>query len=119
MLLAILVLLMAIYYLGLLSREQLIAAVFAKLIMTVHFIIGMKLNVKGLNKPQEIFMIYVFGGMAVRLFFISGIFLFCIYILKLNFIYLIFSTLIFYIFFMALEIWYLTKNANKLLKFEK
>jgi len=119
LLLALLVVLMVCFYAGLLNREQLIAIIFAKVIMTGHFLLGMKFTVKGLNKPQEIFMIYVFGGMAIRLFLVAGVILFCLYILKLNFNYLIFAIFLFYILFMALEIWYLTKNANKLFKSEK
>jgi hypothetical protein len=116
MLLGILTIILLLYSFHFLRKDEMVAIITAKLIMTLHFLIGMQANRKGLGRSQEVFMIFVFGGMAVRLFMAAALMIFCLSILKLNFYYLIFSVFIFYIFFLTLEIWYLIKNEVKIFK---
>jgi hypothetical protein len=116
LLLALFVLILGLFFGHVIQKDELVAIITAKLIMTLHFLAGMHFNRKGLGRTQEIFMIYVFGGMTARLFSAAALIIFCFSVLKLNFNYLIFSVFIFYIIFLILEIWYLTKNEVKIIK---
>ncbi len=118
-LLGILTVLLILFYSHVFRKDELVAIIAAKLIMTLHFLLGMHLNRKGLGRSQEVFMIYVFGGMAGRLFLAAGLIIFCLEVLKFNFNYLIFPVFIFYVFFLVLEIWYLIKNEATFLKTDK
>ncbi len=113
-LLGLLIILILLYNFKILAKDELVAIIASKLIMTANFLIGMNLSVKGLKKPHEMFMIYLFGGMTVRIFLSAVLLLLCMYLLKFNFNYLIFSFFIFYIIFLTLEIWFLIKNEVKI-----
>ena len=115
-LLCIFVVLFALKYFHYIKNDEFRAIVAADLIMTCHFLLGMYFNRKGLRRSQEIFMIFVFGGMVGRLFLAAGLIIFCLQVLNFNYNYLIFPVFIFYVFFLVLEIWYLIKNEATFLK---
>jgi hypothetical protein len=115
-LLLLLVSLILLYEFHLISKTLFIIIVVAKLVTSLQFIAGMYLNEKGMKKGNAEFMIYVFGGMGVRLLTMLGIILFLRQMLKLNFNSFILVFFIFYVFFLTLEIIYLAKYEVRLKK---
>lgn len=87
------------------------------LIASLNFLIGFIAVRIGLNKPNKSFLLIVFGAVVIRFFLI-----FSLIILTLSFLYVrmnsfIFTTFIFYFYFLIVEILYL-KNQKILIKNE-
>lgn len=112
----LLIVLILLFEFHVISKSLFIVIIIAKLLTSLQFIAGMYLNEKGLKKGNSMFMIYVFGGVGVRLFSVLGIILFLRQMLKVNFNSFILAFFIFYVFFLTLEIIYLAKYEARLNK---
>jgi len=83
---------------------------------TINFLLG-SLSIKfGLEKSDKLFLIIVFGGLVVRLFLMLTLI-----VTALNFLYVktdsfIFTTFIFYFYYLIVEIYILTQKSNFLIK---
>ena len=115
-LLFLLVVLILLFEFHIISKPMFIIIVIAKLVTSLQFVAGMYLNEKGLKKGNSMFMIYVLGGVGVRLFTMLGLILFLRQMLKVNFNSFILVFFIFYVFFLTMEIIYLAKYETRLNK---
>ena len=66
---------------------------------------------KSFHKNNNEFLKYVFGGMALRLFFLGIILLLLVKIFQVHVLALLFSMLFYYIVFTILEIIYIQKKV--------
>jgi hypothetical protein len=82
------------------------------LFSTINFTLGVLAIYFGFEKSDKIFLILVFGGLVLRLFFM---FILIVIALKWLFVSLnsfIFTTFIFYFYYLILEIFLLTRKKN-------
>lgn len=82
------------------------------LISSINLILGLTAIHFGLEKNDKLFLIIIFGGLVIRLFLILGLI-----IMVLNFLYVslnsfIFTTFIFYFYYLLVEIFVLTRKKN-------
>lgn len=77
---------------------------------TSNFLLGIFLLENGIKKKDTHFLIIVLGGMVFRLFLMLLLFFMCMNLLILTFNYFIFTTFIFYNYYLILEIAYLAKK---------
>lgn len=80
---------------------------FGILLTTLNFIIGMIFIVRSINKPENIFLIFLWGGLIFRLVIILSTVVFILIFLEINRGGFIFSVFIFYVFYLIIEILYL------------
>jgi len=97
----------ACFYFSLLDKTSFYSIIIAAAIVSFNFLAGFLTIRYGINKPTQIFLLSVFGGMAVRLVLMLVMVLFCLKFLELNPNSFIFSILFFYIFLLTVEIIYL------------
>ncbi|MBI2419554.1 MAG: hypothetical protein HYV28_16960 [Ignavibacteriales bacterium] len=112
-LVVLLVIFLAAFNFGYISRDMLTAIITAKLINSLNYLAGMQIHVKALQKDQSYFMIYVFGGMTIRIFILLALIIISYKLLNLNFYSFILVFFGFYIFFLSLEIYYLLKFEHR------
>jgi hypothetical protein len=88
-----------------------------ELLVILNFIIGFMFIKLSLSKSDRIFLILLWGGMALRLILVLILVLILLKFLELNAIGFIFSILFFYVFYLIIEILYL--NFKKIEHFER
>ena len=86
---------------------------FAGIITSLNFLIGLMFIKLGLKSHEKNFMRSVFGGMLVRLIFMVSAFIICLKFLEMNENNFIFFILFFYVFYLTIEIIYLNISINK------
>lgn len=82
----------------------------AFLLTTSNYLLGIFLLENGLKRKDSQFLIIVLGGMSVRLFLMLLLIFICTNLLILTFNYFIFTTFIFYNYYLIIEIAYLAKK---------
>lgn len=95
------------------SKTLFVVFLTGKLLATFQFLGGMYFNEKGLKKGNAGFMIYILGGMGVRLFLNLAIILFLSTILKVTFNSFILVFFVFYVIFLIIELIYLAKYDER------
>ena len=83
---------------------------------TVNFVLGVISIHYGFEKSDKLFLIIVFGGLVLRLFL-----MFILIVIALNFLFVslnsfIFTTFIFYFYYLIVEIFILTQKKNLIIK---
>jgi hypothetical protein len=84
------------------------------IICIVNFIIGVKLFLISLDKPNKQFMLLSLGSMIIRLFVIILVVLVLIAVFKFQKNYFILFLLGFYFIYLIFEIYLLNKNTDKI-----
>lgn len=85
---------------------------FAYIITTINYSLGL-ISIKiGINKSAKIFLISFLGGMVFRLFLMLALILISLNSLQIKQNSFIFSVFIFYSFYLFTEIFYLNKRKN-------
>lgn len=82
----------------------------AFLLTTSNYLLGIFLLENGLKRKDSQFLIIVLGGMSARLFLMLLLIFICTNLLILTFNYFIFTTFIFYNYYLIIEIAYLAKK---------
>ncbi len=81
-------------------------------ISTLNLVLGL-LNIKfGLEKSDKTFLIVVFGGLVFRLFLMLGLIIIALKILFVSLNSFIFTTFIYYFYYLIVEIFVLTLKKN-------
>ena len=83
------------------------------LLPVVCFIPGFYAVSWAFNRPFRPFMIAVFGGMLVRLLFISTVFMLIVSLTKLHMSSLLFSLIGFYTLCLAVELYFINHNIQR------
>lgn len=83
---------------------------------TVNFVLGVISIHYGFEKSDKLFLIIVFGGLVLRLFL-----MFILIVIALKFLFVslnsfIFTTFIFYFYYLIVEIFILTQKKNLIIK---
>lgn len=83
---------------------------------TFNFVLGVLAIHFGFEKSDKLFLIIVFGGLVARLFLMLGLILMALKFLFVSLNSFIFTTFIFYFYYLLVEIFFLTKKefVNKL-----
>ena len=103
---------LAYYPLKLWTNQQFIfTAEIGAIFMTLNAFAGYWAIEKSFHKNNNEFLKYVFGGMALRLFFLGIILLLLVKIFQVHVLALLFSMLFYYIVFTILEIIYIQKKV--------
>jgi len=100
-------------YVDLLILESLF---YGLLVSSINFILGILSFRFGLEKSDKIFLIVVFGGLIVRLFLVIILILIALKWLFVSLNSFIFTTFIFYFYYLIVEIYILTQKKNFILK---
>jgi hypothetical protein len=69
-----------------------------------------------LDKSDKIFLVVVFGGLVFRLFLMLGLIIIALKILFVSLNSFIFTTFIYYFYYLMVEIFVLTLNKNIIIK---
>ncbi len=112
-LLIVFVCLLAALEFNIISKTLFVVIVSGKLLATFQFLGGMYFNEKGLKKGNAGFMVYVLGGMGIRIFLNLAIILFLSTILKVTFNSFILVFFVFYVIFLIIELIYLAKYEER------
>lgn len=113
----LIILTLTILYLSNHLDDKLFSSIFwGFLISSINLILGLISIHFGLNKNDKIFLIVVFGGLVFRLFLTLSLI-----VLALNFLFVslnsfIFTTFIFYFYYLIVEIFILTRKKNFIIK---
>jgi hypothetical protein len=95
------------YWLSFINSSIFYPILASSVIVAFSFLSGIWAIRFSMNKPREIFIFTVFGGMFLRLILMLGMVFICLKFLELNPNSFIFSILFFYVFFLLVEIIYL------------
>jgi hypothetical protein len=82
-------------------------------ISIINFVIGVKIFLFSLDKPNKRFMVFSLGSMIIRLFIIVILVMVLIVVFKFQKNYFILSLLGFYFLYLIFEIYLLNKITNK------
>ncbi len=74
---------------------------------TVNFLLGLLAIKLGISRSDKIFISSILGGMVIRLFLLLGMVFISLKFLEINHNSFIFTVLIFYIYYLIIEIFYL------------
>jgi hypothetical protein len=83
---------------------------------TVNFLLGILAIHFGFEKSDRLFLIIVFGGLVVRFFLMFIIIVIAIDLLFVSLNSFIFTTFIFYFYYLIVEIFILTQKKNLIIK---
>jgi Ca2+/H+ antiporter len=97
---------------GIISAGILSAVIYAGVITTLNFTLGMITIKTGLKKSPKDFMIIFLGGMVFRLFLMVILVFICIKFLEFSRNSYIFLILFFYVFYLIIEILYLNTKKS-------
>ncbi len=100
-------------YIDLLILESLF---YGLLVSSINFTLGILSYRFGLGKSDKIFLIVVFGGLIIRLFLMIILILIALKWLFVSLDSFIFTTFIFYFYYLIVEIFILTQKKNFILK---
>jgi len=84
----------------------------AQIIVLPNFAIGFSAVLWSLNKNEQLFLLFVFGGMLVRMIYLLGMVFLFLHFLKINQNYFIFDLFLFYFYFLIAEIFILVKQKT-------
>jgi hypothetical protein len=94
------------------SANQLIALGAGYLVSLINILAGFWLYELAYNRNTKSFMVLVFGGMLVRMFFVAVCLLILLYVTRLDTVVLTSSVFFFYFLFMSIEIYHLSKKSS-------
>lgn len=83
---------------------------------TINFFLGVLSIHFGFEKSDKIFLIIVFGGLAIRLFLMFILIVIAIQFLFVRLNSFIFTTFIFYFYYLIVEIFILNQKKNLIIK---
>lgn len=98
------------------DSKELLSLFYGFLFPTVNFIFGLFTIQFGFEKSDKIFLIIVFGGLIIRLFLMLALILMALKFLFVSLNSFIFTTFIFYFYYLIVEIFILTQKKNLLIK---
>ena len=97
---------------GIISAEVISSVIYAGVITTLNFSLGMFSIKIGLKKSPKEFMLIFLGGMVFRLFLMISLVFICIKFLEFSRNSYIFLILFFYVFYLIIEILYLNTKKS-------
>ena len=105
-----------LYSLNHLDSQAFFSLFWGFLISSLNLVLGLTSIHYGLEKSDKLFLIIVFGGLVLRLFLMLSLI-----IIALNFLFVrlnsfIFTTFIFYFYYLLVEIFVLTRKKNLIIK---
>lgn len=104
------------YLLNHLDSQLFSSILWGFLISSLNLLLGL-LNIKfGIVKSDKSFLIIVFGGLIFRLFLMLGLIIIALKILFVSLNSFIFTTFIYYFYYLMVEIFVLTLNKNLTIK---
>ncbi len=113
------VLIVILYFLNHLNDQLFLSILWGFSISTLNLLLGL-LNIRiGLHKSDKTFLIVVFGGLVFRLFLMLGLIIIALKILFVSLNSFIFTTFIYYFYYLMVEIFVLTLNKNFIIKTRK
>jgi len=105
-----------LYLLNHLDSQLFSSILWGFLISSLNLLLGL-LNIKfGIEKSDKSFLIIVFGGVVLRLFLMLGLIIIALKILFVSLNSFIFTTFIYYFYYLMVEIFVLTLNKNLTIK---
>lgn len=78
-----------------------------------YFLVGFFLLNYSINKPDNIFLIFLWGGMLLRIILMLSLVFIILYFLEINTVTFIFSLCIFYVFYLFNEIFHLLIRSKQ------
>lgn len=104
------------YFTGKIEADIFYSLLYGFLFSSLNFIAGVLAIRWGLDKTDNLFLIIVFGGLVARL-----LFMFVLIVIALKFLFVrpnsfIFTTFIFYFYYLIVEIYILTQKKNIIIK---
>lgn len=110
------ILITTLYLLNHLDSQLFSSILWGFLISSLNLLLGL-LNIKfGIQKSDKTFLIIVFGGVVFRLFLMLGLIIIALKILFVSLNSFIFTTFIYYFYYLMVEIFVLTLNKNLTIK---
>lgn len=110
------ILITILYFLNHLDSQLFSSILWGFLISSLNLLLGL-LNIKfGIVKSDKSFLIIVFGGLIFRLFLMLGLIIIALKILFVSLNSFIFTTFIYYFYYLMVEIFVLTLNKNLTIK---
>jgi len=110
------ILITILYLLNHLDSQLFSSILWGFLISSLNLLLGL-LNIKfGIVKSDKSFLIIVFGGLIFRLFLMLGLIIIALKILFVSLNSFIFTTFIYYFYYLMVEIFVLTLNKNLTIK---
>jgi hypothetical protein len=104
-----------LYISGKTNPKEFFSLFYGFLFPTVNFIFGFFTIHFGFEKSNNIFLIIVFGGLIIRLFLMLALILIALKFLFVTLNSFIFTTFIFYFYYLIVEIFILTQKKNLLI----
>lgn len=98
------------------DTQLFLSLLYGFLFPTFNFILGYWSIQFGLEKSDKIFLIIVFGGLIVRLFMMLILIVTALKLLFVSLNSFIFTTFIFYFYYLLVEIFVLTRKKNFIIK---
>jgi len=97
--------------LDIMSKDYFFPALLGFILSLVNFAIGYLSLTKLKKNSSKNFLVYLMGGMLIRMLIMLLLVFICLYFLEINPLSFIFSFLFFYVFFLINEVFYL-KSGN-------
>ena len=94
------------------SGDIILASVLGAFLMTANVLVGYAAVQHSIGKSTTTFFKYVFGGMGLRLFVLTGILILLVRFFGIDAVALVVSMGIFYIVFMTLEILFIQQQID-------
>ncbi|OQA66320.1 MAG: hypothetical protein B6D44_17415 [Ignavibacteriales bacterium UTCHB2] len=111
-----LIIITILYFFNHLDSQLFSSILWGFLISSLNLLLGL-LNIKfGIEKSDKFFLIIVFGGVVFRLFLMLGLIIIALKILFVSLNSFIFTTFIYYFYYLMVEIFVLTLNKNLTIK---
>lgn len=104
--------LLFIYLSGMINSLEFNSILYGFIISTINIILGIFAIDYGLEKSDKIFLITVFGGLLFRLFIVLSLILLTLKFLFVTLNSFIFTTFIFYFYYLIVEVYILTRKKN-------
>jgi hypothetical protein len=104
------------FFSGYFDSVQFYSLLYGFIFSTLNFFLGVLSIHFGFEKSDKIFLIIVFGGLVVRLFLMLILIVIALKFLFVRLNSFIFTTFIFYFFYLIVEIFILNQKKNFLIK---
>lgn len=108
--------LLGFYYLGWLEAITFNSILYGFIISTFNIFLGIIFIRYGLDKSDKIFLIVVFGGLILRLFIVLALIVITLKFLFVRLNSFIFTTFIFYFYYLIVEVYILSQKKNNKIK---
>jgi hypothetical protein len=104
--------LLGLYFWGHLETVIFYSLLYGFIISTINIILGLIFIWLGLDKSDQVFLIVVFGGLILRFFLVLALIIITLKFLYVRLDSFIFTTFIFYFYYLIAEIYILSQKKN-------